>query len=322
MNDSFNRYLNNEYNGSDLESAIDLMVSAEKGNILERQMHEHWRKTTGEGGLPDLTNTLYRIHYRISKKENAPTKNKRVLNYFSRVAAILIIPLTIAFGYLLQNNLSEENPLQTISSPLAARTAFDLPDGSKIWLNAGSSISFPLRFTGKRRQVKLIGQAYFDVKKDRKPFVVEANGLTIEVLGTAFDVSAYHHEKASVTLVNGKVSIGTKSGNKTVLDPGQQAVIDDQSGKIRKREVDTGLFVSWKDNILVFNNEPLDEVALKLERWYNLDISIEDESIRKINVTGTFRYESINEILQLMEITNSIQSDYNTTERKIILKRK
>ncbi|MDX9883545.1 MAG: DUF4974 domain-containing protein [Prolixibacteraceae bacterium] len=322
MTDFFNRYINNECNGNDFDAAVRRMVSPEEKGLLEQQMYEHWRKTTGEGKLPDLTTTLHRIHYQISKKENTQKMGRRFLHNFSRVAAILVVPLTIAFGYLLQNNLSEENPLQTISSPLASRTAFDLPDGSKIWLNAGSSISFPLHFTGKQRLVQLNGQAYFDVKKDRKPFLIETDKFTIEVLGTAFDVSAYQGEKASVTLVHGKVSIGTVTGNKTILGPGQQALIDAGNGQISKRDVDPNLFVSWKDDLLLFNDEPLDEVVLKLERWYNLDIVIEDESIRKIHVTGTFRYESINEILQLMEITDSIQYAYNKNERKIILKHK
>ena len=115
MNDSFNRYLNNECDKNDLDSAVNLMVSPEKENILEKQMQEHWEKTTPEGDVPDLANTLYCIHYRISKNENTGTKNIRFIHYFSRIAAILIIPLTIALGYLLTDGRSQGNPMQTIS---------------------------------------------------------------------------------------------------------------------------------------------------------------------------------------------------------------
>ena len=248
------------------------------------------------------------------------SKKLRLIRYFSRVAAILILPVTIALGYMIIHNFSVENLVQTISSPLASRTSFDLPDGSKVWLNSGSTLSFPTHFTGRERIVKLNGQAYFDVKKDKIPFHVKTENFTVNVLGTAFDISAYQGEKASVTLVRGKVAIETPKGCETVLKPREQAFV--KKGSIQKRNVNPDLYISWKDNLLVFVDEPLEEVVSKLERWYNLDISIEDESIKKINVTGTFEYESISEILQLIEITNSIKYSYDKDKRTIILKHK
>jgi len=322
MDDVLNRYRNNKCSEDDFHSAVDILLSSDKKPELENDMKKHWNETTNDGNIPVLNGLLHKIHYRIRKKEENSTVKHRLINYFSRVAAVLIIPLTIAFGYLLYQNITGNRSIQTISAPFASRTSFDLPDGSKVWLNAGSSLSFPLKFSGWSRRVKLSGQAYFDVQKKKKPFLVETRGLTVKVLGTAFDVSAYPGENTSVTLVRGKVAINTASGKNAILAPGQQASMDIKDGELEKQIVNPETYISWKDNILIFNHEPLEQVVRKLERWYNLDITIADEAIKNINVTGTFKYESISEILQLLEITEPIKYTYNKNERTIILDHK
>lgn len=321
MNDFLNRYRKNACSDDDFNSSVKSLLEDEESEYLENDMHQNWNTTTNEGDIPALTNILYKIHYQINKNERIGSGSRKLINYFSRIAAILIIPVTLAFAYVAFQYSSGDELIQTISSPLASRTSFELPDGSKVWLNAGSCISFPAKFARNVRKVELIGQAYFDVSHDEIPFEVNANETTVKVLGTAFDVSAYQNENISVTLVRGKVSVNNLTGNETILNPGQQASVE-SNGKISKREVTTGDFVSWKDNILVFNHEPLVQVVTKLERWYNLDITIGDESIKNINVTGTFKYESISEILQLLEITEPIRYTYNQNERTLILKHK
>lgn len=322
MNEFLNRYLKNECNEGDLESAVSLMLSPEKKSELEQQMRKHWAETPNEGQIPDFDNVLYRIHYLINKSEKEERKSVTFFHYFSRVAAILLLPLIIALGYQLINNRAKDGRLQTVSTPLASHTSFDLPDGSRVWLNAGSTITFPESFDQKQRSVKLIGQAYFDVKKNKIPFCVETDQFTVKVLGTSFDVLAYPGEEASVTLERGKVSLETLSGNEAVLNPGQQAVIEKESGRIEQRNVDTGQFVGWKNNRLIFVEEPLEKVAIRLKRWFNVDITIEDEAIKKIPVNGTIEYESIGEVMQLLEICAPVKCSYNKNERKIILKQR
>jgi ferric-dicitrate binding protein FerR (iron transport regulator) len=320
MNDFLNRYLKNECNERDLDSAVSLILSPEKKSELEQQMRKHWVETPNEGVIPEFDNVLYRIHYLINKSEKEKHKRVMFFQYFSRVAAILLFPLIIALGYQLVNNRAKDSRIQTVSTPLASRTSFNLSDGSKVWLNAGSSITFADSFDQKQRSVKLIGQAYFDIKKDKIPFFVETDQFTVKVLGTSFDVLAYPGEEALVTLERGKVSLETLSGNEAVLNPGQQAVIEKECGHIEQREVDTRQFVAWKSNRLIFVDEPLEKVAFRLKRWFNVDITIEDESLKKIPVNGTIEYESITEVMQLLEICAPIKCSYNKNERIIILK--
>ena len=320
MNDFLSRYLKNECSERDFDSVVSLMLSPEKKGELEHRMRKHWAETPNEGPIPDFANVLYRIHYLINKSEKEERKRVTFFQYFSRVAAILLLPLMIALGYQLVNNQPKNARTQTVSTPLASHTSFNLPDGSKVWLNAGSTITFPESFNPKQRSVKLSGQAYFDVKKDKIPFNVETNKFTVKVLGTSFDVLAYPGEEALVTLERGKVSLETTQGNEAVLTPGHQAVIEEKNGQIEQRSVNAAQFVAWKNNRLIFVDEPLGKVAIRLKRWFNVDISIEGETIKKIPVNGTIEYESISEVMQLLEICAPVKCSYDKTERRIILK--
>jgi len=311
MSDFFNRFLKNDCSEGDLKSVIELFHVPEKKQLLDEEMHLHWENTSNEENCSDFDNTLYRIHYTISQHENENPPKVSIFTYLTRIAAVLFIPLSLALGYQFMAKSSKDAILQTISTPLASRTSFELPDGSKVWLNAGSTISFPTKFSGESREVKLCGQAYFDVVKNHTPFLVATNKFSIKVLGTAFDVSAYPDEDALVTLERGKVSIGTVAKNGISLDPGQQAIINKSDGTIEKHDVDSRVFVAWKENRLTFVDEPLEKVVACLERWYNLDIKIEDESIRKLKVNGIIEYETINEVLALLEITAPIRYSYD-----------
>jgi ferric-dicitrate binding protein FerR (iron transport regulator) len=313
-----NKYVENKCSDEEFKSALDLLLAKDKWPVRDVQMKQHWNKTTNEGEHPDLTGTLYKIHYSINKNEKV--KKLEVVDYLLRIAAILILPLTLALVYYASDRASSEAIMQTITSPLASRSSFDLPDGSKVWLNSGSTIHFPTQFSSKMRKVELEGQAYFDVKKDNTPFEVVTNSFKVNVHGTSFDVDAYNGEPASVTLVNGKVAIENLQGMETFLDPGEQVTVDAQTGKLNKQEVDINVLTAWKDNLLIFKDEPFEDAVLRLERWYGIDIDIADEAINYIRLTGTFQFEGISEILQLLEITDDIKYSYDEKTRKLILK--
>jgi Fe2+-dicitrate sensor, membrane component len=321
MKNSLDKYLKNECTEEDLASVVDMFVAPEKKEELEQDMLEHWKREDSDVAEIDLRPTLYKIHYELNTKERQNRKGK-VIRFLTRVAAVLFIPMTIALGYQYYNESSVAKPAQTVTTPLAARTSFELPDGSKVWLNAGSSLSFSSDFGKKSRSISLRGQAYFDVKKDKIPFEVETNKFTVKVLGTAFDVLAYPGEEAAVTLERGKVAISTKTGAGEELRPGQRAVIDQASSQITKNDVNSQNFVSWKDNRLIFVDEPLFKVASCLERWYNLKIDINDESIKNLKINGTIEYESINEVIDLLSIAGRINYTFDKDSRHLVLKAK
>jgi len=311
MSDFFNRFLNNQCSEEDFNRFLDLFLKEEKVDELEQRMHSDWNARPEANAVPDLTPVLHEIHYQINKTDKKPTVERSLVWYITRIAAILVLPVALALFYQWGAHSSETKFTQTVSTPLASRSSFELPDGSKVWLNAGSTISFPNRFGKNARVVKLIGQAYFDVKKDKIPFKVETKSFAVKVLGTAFDVFAYPGEDAEVTLERGKVQIETITKAVTDLDPGQQAIINKQDGEIEKRSIDSKAFVAWKDNRLTFVEEPLERVVLCLERWFDVSIDIEDATIKDLKVNGTIEYETISEVLNLLQITAPINYTYD-----------
>lgn len=318
MNRILKKYLNNQCNDQEFNSALKLLLSEKKQEEINKNMQEHWQQISDHGNIPEHDKTLYSIHYHINKNEGINNKIKSLSVYLSRIAAILILPLLVAVTLLSIDYFSQDVQMQTVFSPIASRTSFELPDGSKVWLNSGSTLTFPNKFSKKRRAVELKGQAFFDVKKSNTPFEIESRNFKVNVLGTAFDISAYEDEVASVTLVRGKVSVETSNGNEAVLIPGEQAIIQEKS--IKRIAVNAKLLTSWTEDLLVFDHEPFEKAVLKLERWYNIKISIQDEAIKKLEMNGTFQYETISEILQLMEITNRINHSYDKEKRTINLK--
>ena len=317
MKNYFKRYLGNNCSAKDFESFIELFVDEKKRPILDQQIARNWDETSLQGDTPDLNDTLHKIHFEINKQEEKKGQSVRWLTSLTRIAAVLLLPLAIAFFFQFQENRENKEIFQTISTPLASKTSFDLPDGSKVWLNSGSSISFPKTFDDDERIVKLKGEAYFDVKKGKRPFRVETEMFTVNVLGTAFNVMAYDHEIPAVTLERGKVSLKTISNNQQIMHPGQQAVIDTMHQVISLQDVDTDLFSSWINNQLILNNEPLGKVINRLERWYNIRIEVEDQSLFEKRMTANIEFESIREVMELMQLTLSVNYEYNKDLRKL-----
>jgi transmembrane sensor len=321
MGDFFNRYLRNKCSIEDLPLVIKLFTSRDKQKQLEERMKEHWDEKDERISTPDLDSALYKIHYQINTQEQK-TIGFRWVRFITRTAAILSIPLALALGYQLYNKDQTIQLKQTISAPLASRTSFNLPDGSKVWLNAGSSLTFENNYGKESRHVLLSGQAYFDVKKDKIPFEVQTYRFNVRVFGTAFDVLAYPNEESAVTLEHGKVEVDTNTGFKAELHPGERADMNEDATRINTKMVDSRKFVSWKDNRLIFVDEPLQKVAACLERWYNLKIEIEDESIKNLKVNGTIEYESINEVLDLLSLAGRISYTFDKDNRQLKLKAK
>lgn len=163
-----------------------------------------------------------------------------------------------------------------------------LADGSRVWLNAGSSITYPVAFTGDERKVELNGEGYFEVAKDpSKKFIVAANGATTEVLGTHFNVMAYDNEtKVKVTLLEGVVEVyGLAYKGKTLLRPGQQAALTDTYPGIALTRPDLEQVMAWKEGVFTFNDLSFEEVMRKVERWYDVTVVYTNE-VPKISLQG------------------------------------
>ncbi len=165
----------------------------------------------------------------------------------------------------------------TLTTPRGEDFRLTLPDGTEVWMNADSKLEFPETFTGDKREVRLYGEAYFDVaRNEEQPFEVKNSFFTTSVLGTEFNVRAYSPEDAHVVLVQGKVSLQSKEHPEPqVIQPGQKAQWTEQGG-FTVSEVDTYSYIQWKEGYFYFNNVPLVEIMQELGRWYNVDILFED----------------------------------------------
>ena len=166
--------------------------------------------------------------------------------------------------------------LMAISTPRGKDYHLTLADGTQVWLNAESHLEFPDRFTGDKREVRLQGEAYFEVKKDAKhPFIVYSDYLTTRVLGTAFNVRARSARDASVTLVTGRVLVKTQDADQ-VLTPGQQASL--AGSQLAVKTVDTYPYTQWKEGFFYFDNQSLFNIMQELARWYGVNVSFDDTS--------------------------------------------
>ncbi|MGN5954162.1 FecR family protein [Sphingobacterium lactis] len=212
----------------------------------------------------------------------------------------------------LGNSKDMINQRMRLSIPKGGQYSIVLSDGSKVWLNAESSLSYPSNFSGKTREVELIGEGYFEVtaNKDR-PFIVHTSNEKVQVLGTEFNVESYvDNLSSSITLNNGSVEVSTNhAGSKTMLlKPNQQAKIS--GNNIKLLQVNAEEFSSWKNGEFMFNNENLDLVMKKLSRWYNFNYSISN-SLKGIKVWGSIsRNEAFEKVLDIIK----------TTDKRILIK--
>ena len=293
---------------------------------------EHWKRTELNPPVEekiDFDRNLEKIHYKLHIKEWQKNRHipihKKVYQTFSRIAAILILPVIILAGwYFIHNEKTsslENIPYAKIYSPLGARTHFELPDGSSGWLNTGSTLKFPIRFKGRKRTVILEGEGYFEVKKDaKKPFVVHTGNMKIMALGTTFNVQNYPDDKEhAITLESGKLVIydynnGGKAKRISTLDPGEQVTIDKQNHSVKKIKVNPGDYCSWINGLLVFRSDPMEDVVKKISRWYNATIIIKDPELRTYRYRATFKDETLDEVLKLLKMTSPI--DYKENKRK------
>jgi len=217
---------------------------------------------------------------------------------------------------------SEEKTTEVVYNklevPRGGECMIKLDDGTKVWVNAETKLKYPVAFVGDRREVVLDGEAFFDVAKNEKPFIVKTSFGDVRVLGTAFGISAYASEPESfTTLVRGKVSVEREGIKPVVILPGEQ-VVTFKDGKMIKQEVDVEEFVGWKDGIYVFKKKSLGEIMKTLERWYNISVDFQDKSLVDLPFTGNLkRYDDINVFFDALTRTGDMK--YRVEGNQVIL---
>lgn len=273
---------------------------------------------------------------KVSKQINADKYKKKVLNFIRTAAAVLLIPVLIA-TYTLFNTLKEWNniPVEQIeqTSAYGLISKVILPDGSEVWLNSGSSISYPKRFTNNKRNVQLTGEAYFKVtsNKSNRFDVVTSSGLQVSAYGTEFNVKAYEDEdNIEATLAKGHVEVSEIGQPITrVLLPGEQIIYYKNTNSMKIDKVNLAVETSWKDGKMIFRRANMNEIVQRLARHFNVEIKLEGEELYDYKYSATFTTETLHEVLLLLEKTAPIKctviepkqtDDFTYSRRTVIIK--
>ncbi|TRX71419.1 FecR family protein [Carboxylicivirga sp. M1479] len=201
----------------------------------------------------------------------------------------------------------------TLKIPYGGEYQMVLSDGTKVWLNSGSILKFPVNFISDTREVTLQGEAFFEVAHNAdKPFMVHTKHSTTKVYGTSFNVMSYNNDKVEqVTLIEGKVGFSIK-GQQTLLLPGQQAELALNNSNVVLKEVDASLYTSWKDGVLKFKNMPIKDLSKKLARWYDVDFYFANAAVGEIGFTGRVeKTTDFKHFMSLIEKTTNVKISIN-----------
>jgi ferric-dicitrate binding protein FerR (iron transport regulator) len=321
MEKQFNKYLNGTANPDEFSEVLNALCSKDNNKKITAEILKLWKDTL-KAAIDNKENSqlLDKIHHRIALEESKSIARRFTLyRNLLKVAAILITGLIISTLFLYTKPEKQYNlaTIETVTTPYGARTSFKLPDGSEVWMNSGSTISFPKQYE-QTRYVKLTGEAYFKVLKDGKPFIVKTNLGTIEVMGTSFDVRAFNDDNFTTTLVEGSVIVRSITNQLATLKPGQQSVIT-STNELSMKDVNTELSTSWRDGKLIFVKEPFANVAKALERWYNVKIELQGERLKKLGYTGTIEMETFGEVLELINTTTPIKYKFDKNTRILMI---
>lgn len=215
---------------------------------------------------------------------------------------------TVGLQYELNHQKMEEPVWHTVKVPVSGEYHFTLSDGTRVWLNSESEITFPVSFVGGSREVVVKGEAYFEVKSDKAhPFIVHAKEVDIEVVGTKFNVAAYEDSHRVVTtLAEGRVNV-EMSGQVVGLSPDEQVSVDLKSGKMAKNSVSASTNISWIQGIFEYENMTLEEITTQLSRWYGVDFIFSAAEFKTRRFTGVVKkYDELNNVLKIIEKTTNV----------------
>lgn len=328
-----NRFFKGDCNQEETEVVLEWLANPENKLLARTFMQRRWNdlEPARKGAEINLDDLLGKIQKRISvahrnqKKKSSAKALWRVAAVWTGVllaasaAVFFVVRRDITISPLIRN---QDQEIRTSSGQMLLEI---LPDGTKVWLNAQSSLTFPQSFSEKRtREVTLKGEAFFDVAESMaQPFIVKTTGVNIRVVGTAFNLKAYEGDPTiETTLVRGKVVIENKgkAGEKIVLKPNQKAVFSHSTEIITLVEVEEKKLVLWNSGSLVFEDEILYDVIKSLERWYGVTIHLQDQSNLGCRLTARIDKESLDETMKILKSLTGIS--YSIAEKEVFIEGK
>jgi transmembrane sensor len=308
---------------------VDKYLAGQASPLEERIINDFFSTLESKANLPqnELSDEMWDAVENQVRKTPAlrrspsvrPKKNKRK----KWVLLSLVLPVVfglsawylLAFGWLSTPNVE----LLTSKSSRGQKLIITMNDGSKVYLNSSSTLSYPATFPSDKREVFLEGEAFFEVtRNENRPFLIRSGNITTRVLGTSFNINAFDVNNISVSVATGKVQVNIDGASRTtsnlsnsvVLLPDQQAIYHKQNG-LMLASIDIERFIAWKNNTLHFENASLQEVAVVLERWYNITIEFKDPEIKKCRINGQYKGQTLNRVLESIQYMYKIHYEFS-----------
>ncbi|HTF21540.1 MAG TPA: FecR domain-containing protein [Chryseolinea sp.] len=313
-NEEFNRLIDRYLAGQTTVEETRLMIA-----FLE---HQEQKKSVPD---PTVSEALWQSIAAAIEAEPVAVPGSHAWRGYAIVACSLMV--VAIFGYFGYHEYARKaSELITKNAPYGEKSIITLTDGSKVFLNSGSSISFPRNFDKSAREITLTGEAFFEVTRNpRQPFIVRTGDLITRVLGTSFNIQAFDANDISVSVATGRVQVTqgsndgvSQSGNSQTiyLEPSQQ--VSYQNHHFTLSFVDIEKTISWKNNTLRFDETPMSAVGSILSRWYDVDISFDNNDIVNCRINGQFKGQRLEEVLRSIRYMYNIEYEI-ITPNKIIL---
>lgn len=315
--------------------AVKNLLDREKGRrmldelIVQREMDEWMNPSQDDKSMREIVDTRWtdmQQHITNAKKSHRPLRIKTVLRWGS-VAAVFA-GVMILTGVMLRNNRDTGLPDRKEQiMPYAELTnlggipeRYELPDGTQIWLAAGSTLTYPEQFSGERRDVELTGEAFFDVERDEQhPFTIRTGDMETRVLGTSFKITVFAGQEQEVAVATGKVSVSSNGKELALLTRGLQVRHNPGTGETTRAEIDTNMLEEWKSGALIFDELPMNLVVEQLKNRYGITIDFTDPKIGNRRVRGRFAAEEqAGTILELLGIVGNFTYKQSNENHYII----
>lgn len=294
-----------------LTKSEEMLLEGFDSTLLKENLEQR-QKLRSDDNLPDPP-------VRFSNLGLKPTNR---LPWLSVAAAIILL---IGMGAVFYNTWWQQPASLEIAQIVKTaergkRLTLQLSDGTRVYLNSGSSIEFPQRFVGQTREVRLEGEAFFEVAKDpTSPFIIHSNDIQTTVLGTSFNVNSYQENaQIKISVKSGKVKVDSKEHG-VILGAHQQAVFDKKTKNIQKQAISSDGLFAWKDGVIEFRDQQMDQVITTLERWYGVEFILENQLIKNCHLTATYKNEPLGAVLESIIYTKKGLRYLYVNEHEILL---
>ncbi|HVV05996.1 MAG TPA: FecR domain-containing protein [Puia sp.] len=313
----FHRYYEKTCTPSEREELFQLLSRPENDELLKELIDETWSQDV-PARLQDPQTANRILQYILQQQPPASLPEQRLGSIwrnrlFLRYAAAIILLLSVSYltWYVYSSHATTPAPrLAEVPKPVYDQ-CLTLADGSKILLHKDAHVDFDPAFSGKTREVTLVGEAYFDIRHDTRPFIVHTGPITTTVLGTAFNIDA-HDKDLTITVLKGKVKVDNGTGDFSILKRNEQVMVDMVNHKLKKIQVNAKEEIAWKKPYLLFNDVSMREAVDELQQRFHVNVALTNPASENCHVTASFTQgESLEQIVKVLSKINNM--DYRLT---------